>query len=142
MTLDAVKQRFEQEVKARGYRDQYIDENEEREIIQIAIQQGCTTDSAVATLAMVCERLSYVLESKVLDQVKDLLDTFASNDGKVDEKEFNDAVSVCKKATKGKKNDVQCKKMVVKIIEDQNYKVKTGLFSNWYKNVKRDIGMA
>src|SRR5207253_7564859 len=110
--------------------------------LQIALQQGVTVDSARAALAQVCESNNYVLESKALAQIKDLVDTFASNDGKVDEKEFNDAVTTCKKATQGKKTDVQCKRMVIEIIEDNSYKVKTGMFSNWYARVKKEVGMA
>jgi hypothetical protein len=32
--------------------------------------------------------------------------------------------------------------MVLKIIEEQNYKVKTGWLSNWYTNARRECGMA
>jgi len=142
MTLDEIKRQFVEQVKLRAYDDKYIDKDEEREILQIALTQGVTVDSARAALAQVCESQSYVLESKVLAQVKDLIDTFANNDGKVDEKEFTDAVSVCKKATQGKKNDIQCKRMVLAIIDDNSYKVKTGFFSNWYTRVKREVGMA
>ena len=142
MSLDEVKKRFVEEVKLRAYDDKYIDKNEEREILQIALQQGVTVDSARAALAQVCEGNGYVLESRVLSEIKDLIDTFASNDGKIDEKEFNDAVTTCKKACQGKKNDVQCKRMVIEIIEDNSFKVKTGLFSNWYNRVKKEVGMA
>ena len=142
MTLDEVKRQFVEQVKLRAYDDKYIDKNEEREILQIALQSGVTVDSARAALAQVCESNGYVLESKVLSEIKDLIDTFASNDGKIDEKEFNDAVTTMKKATQGKKNDVQCKRMVIEIIDDNSYKVKTGLFSNWFKRVKGEVGMA
>ena len=142
MTLDDVKKQFREQVKLRAYDDKYIDKNEEREILQIALQQGVTVDSARAALAQVCETNGYVLESRVLSQVKDLVDTFAGNDGKVDEKEFNDAVTTCKKKMQGKKNDVQVKRMVIEIIEDNSYKVKTGMFSNWYSRVKKEVGMA
>lgn len=142
MTLDDVKKRFVEEIKLRAYDDQYVDKAEEREILQIAIQQGISVDSGRAALAQVCESNGYVLESTVLKQLKDLMDTFASNDGKVDEKEFNDAVTTCKKATKGKRTDVQCKKMVLEIMEDNTYKPKTGMFSNWHAKVKKDVGMA
>ena len=142
MTLDEVKKRFVEEVKLRAYDDKYIDKNEEREILQIALQSGVTVDSARAALAQVCESNGYVLESKVLAQIKDLIDTFASNDGKIDEKEFNDAVAMCKKRTLGKKNDVQVKRMVIQVIDDNSYKVKTGLFSNWFARVKKEVGMA
>jgi hypothetical protein len=142
MSLDDVKRQFVEQVKLRAYDDKYIDKNEEREILQIALQQGVTVDSARSALAQVCELNGYVLESKALAQVKDLVETFASNDGKIDEKEFNDAVTTLKKATQGKKNDIQCKRMVIEIIEDNAYKVKTSMFSNWYTRVKKEVGVA
>ena len=142
MTLDEVKKRFVEEVKLRAYDDKYIDKGEEREILQSALQKGVTVDSARAALAQVCESNGYVLESRVLSDIKDLIDTFASNDGKIDEKEFNDAVTTCKKKMQGKKNDNQVKKMVLEIIEENSYKVKTGMFSNWYARVKKEVGMA
>ena len=141
MSLEEVKKRFVEEVKLRAYDDKYIDKNEEREILQIAIQQGIGVDPARAALGQVCEAQSYVLESKVLSQVKDLLDTFASNDGHIDEKEFHDAVTTCKKQTQGKKNDVQCKRMVIEIIEDNSYKTSKGWFSDWYGTIKKEVGM-
>lgn len=141
MTLDEVKKRFVEEVKLRAYDDKYIDKKEEREILQIAIQGGISVDSARAALGQVCEANEYVVESKVIAQLKDLLDTLAGNDGKIDEKEFNDAVTTCKKATKGKRSDIQCKKMVVEIIEENTYKTSKGWFSSWYSNVKKDLGM-
>ncbi len=142
MTLDEVKRQFVEQVKLRAYDDKYIDKNEEREILQIALQAGVTVDSARSALAQVCESNGYVLESKVLSQIKDLIETFASNDGKIDEKEFNDCVAMAKKATQGKKNEVQLKRMVIEVIDDNSYKVKTGLFSNWYSRVKKDVGVA
>ena len=142
MNLDEVKRQFVEQVKLRAYDDKYIDKNEEREILQIALQQGVTVDSARAALAQVCENNGYVLESRVLSQLKDLIDTFAGNDGKIDEKEFNDTVTTCKKATQGKKTDIQCKRMVLEIIEENSYKVKTGMFSNWYARAKKEVGMA
>src|SRR5436309_2506776 len=105
---EEIKRRFVEEVKLRAYDDKYIDKNEEREILQIALQQGVSVESARAALGLVCDANDYVLESKVMSELKDLLDTLAGNDGKVDEKEFNDAVSMCKKRTKGKRTDIQC----------------------------------
>jgi hypothetical protein len=141
MDLDSVKKRFVEEVKLRAYDDKYIDKNEEREILQIALQQGVGVDGARAALAQVCDANGYVLESKVLSEIKDLMDTFASNDGKVDEKEFNDCVTQLKKRCQGKKNDLQCKRMVIEIIEDNAYKTSKGWFSSWYANVKKEVGM-
>jgi hypothetical protein len=141
VTLDEVKKRFVEEVKLRAYDDKYIDRGEEREILQIALQQGISVDSARAALAQVCEAQDYVLESKVIAQLKDILETSATNDGSIDEKEFNDAILNCKKWTKNKKNDVQCKKMVIELIDDASFKTSKGWFSNWYANVKKEVGM-
>ena len=139
MSIEDVKRRFVEEVKLRAYDDKYIDKNEEREILQIAIQQGIGVDSARAALAQVCEANGYVVESRVLNEIKDLIDTFASNDGKIDQKEFNDTVTTLKKRCQNKKNDIQCKRMVIDVIEENSYKVKTGMFSNWYANVKKEV---
>src|SRR5436190_23117573 len=142
MTLDEVKKRFVEEVKLRAYDDKYIDKNEEREILQIALQAGITVDSARAALSQVCESNGYVVESRVLADIKDTIEIAAGNDGKIDEKEFNDAVALLRKKVQGKKNDVQCKRMIIEIIDDNSYKVKTGLFSNWYNRTKKEVGMA
>jgi hypothetical protein len=142
MTLDEVKRQFVEQVKLRAYDDKYIDKNEEREILQLALQHGVTVDSARAALAQVCEANGYVLESSALKAVREMIDIQAKNDGKIDEKEFGDAVALLKVRTEGKKNDIQCKRMVVEIIEDNSYKIKTGMFSNWYSRVKREVGLA
>jgi hypothetical protein len=146
MSLDDVKREFLEQVKLRAYDDKYIDKQEEREILQLALQRGITVDSARAALKQVCEGNNFVLESAALDKVKDVLSTFAGNDGKIDEKEFNDAVTILKKAcTVGgecKRTDVQAKRMVLQVMEDNSYAVKTGWFSNWHARVKKEVGMA
>jgi hypothetical protein len=138
---DDVKKKFVEEVKLRGYDDKYIDRKEEKEILQFAIKDGISVDSARAALSQVCEASDYVLESRALQQVEEALQTFAENDGKVDEKEYADAVTICKKATKGKKTDTECKRFVLGIMEDRSYTAKTGWFSNWFKNEKASVGM-
>ena len=142
MNLDEVKRQFVEQVKLRAYDDKYIDKNEEREILQMALQHGVTVDSARAALAQVCDTQGYVLESSALAAVKEMIQIQANNDGKIDEKEFNDAVSQCKKRTQGKKNDVQCKRMVLEVIEENSFKVKTGMFSNWHARVRKEVGLA
>src|SRR5687768_12749692 len=142
MTLDEVKRQFVEQVKLRAYDDKYIDKAEEREILQIALQHGVTVDSARSALAQVCEGNGYVLESSALKAVREMLEIQAGNDGKIDEKEFNDALALLKVRTQSKKNDVACKKMLIEMIEENSYKVKTGLFSNWFTRVKREVGMA
>ncbi len=142
MSVEEVKKRFVNEIKLRAYEDKYVDRNEEREILQIAIQLGVNIDSARNALAQVCDDHGYVLESSVIKQIRDQVDSAAGNDGKIDEKEFHWIFDNAKKSMQGKKNDRQIKMMIVNVMEDTgNTKVKTGWFSDWYAALKKDLGM-
>src|SRR5262245_6629024 len=143
MSIDEIKKRFVDEIKLRAYDDKYIDKNEEREILQIAIQLGVSIDSARGALVQVCDEHNYVMESQLLKQIKDQVEAAAGNDGRVDQKEFDMIFHTVKKSDQGKKNDRELKKMIVQFMEDSgNNKVKTGWFSDWYTALKRDLGMA
>jgi hypothetical protein len=143
MSIDDIKKRFVNEIKLRAYDDKYIDKGEEREILQIAIQLGVSIDSARGALVTVCEESSYILESVIVKEMKDQIETAAGNDGKVDQKEFDLIFQNCKRKMQGKKNDREIKKMIITVMEETgNNKVKTGWFSDWYTALKRDLGMS
>lgn len=142
MSIEEVKKRFLEEIKLRAFDDQYIDRTEEKEVLRKAVEMGVTVDSARAALGQVCESEGFVLESMVYDRIRDMIDTFAGNDGKVDEKEFTDTVTTTVKACKGKKSELECKRMVLEVMDKGSQKVKTGMFSNWYARVKKEVGMA
>src|SRR5260370_1815501 len=99
VALDEVKRRFVEEVKLRAYDDRYIDKNEEREILQIAIQQGVGVDAGRGALVQVCDSQGYILESAVVSSLKKVLETFAENDVVISHKEFTTPVPICKKET-------------------------------------------
>jgi hypothetical protein len=144
MQMEDLAKRFVNEIKLRGRDDKYIDRKEEREILQIAIEAGVSIENAAACLLQQCEASNFVLESEVVKKLAELLETFYEGDGKISEKEFNDAVTVAKKSTKGVKTERDCKRMVIEIMEEKNYnKIKhSAWFSDWYKNAKKDVGMA
>ncbi len=142
MSIDEVKKRFVNEIKLRAYDDKYIDKGEEREILQIAIQLGVSIDSARSALVQVCDEHNYVMETSVLKQIKDQVETAAGNDGMVDQKEFELIFANIRKAMQSKKNDREIKKMIVSVMEETgNNKIKKGWFSNWYAALKTDLGM-
>src|SRR4051812_13173188 len=142
MSVDEIKKRFVNEIKLRAYDDKYIDKNEEREILQIAIQLGVGIDSARSALVQVCDEHSYVMESQVHKMIKDQVESAFGNDGKIDQKEFDLIFSNIRKAVQGKKNDREIKKMMIVVMEDTGMnKVKTGWFSDWYAALKRDLGV-
>jgi hypothetical protein len=142
MELDDIKKRIVNEIKARAYDDKYIDRGEEREIIQIAIQLGVTVESALSVLSQVCDEYSYVLESRILKQIKDQVETAAGNDGAVDQREFEMIFANTRRAMQNKKTDREVKRMIVTVMEETgNNKVKKGWFSNWYATLKQELGM-
>jgi hypothetical protein len=143
MSIDDIKKRFVNEIKLRAYDDKYIDKGEEREILQIAIQLGVSIESARAALVQVCDEHSYIMETSILKQIKDQVETAAGNDGMVDQKEFDLIFGNIKRAIQGKKNDREVKKMIVTVMEETgNNKIKKGWFSNWYATLKADLGMS
>jgi hypothetical protein len=142
MELSDIKKRLIEEIKLRAYEDKYIDRGEEREILQIAIQLGVGVDSARAALVQVCDECNYVMETALLKQIKDQIETAAGNDGMVDQREFDMIFANVKRAVQNKKNDREVKRMIVTVMEETgNNKVKKGWFSNWYATLKQDLGM-
>lgn len=142
MSPDDIKKRIVNEIKARAYDDKYIDRNEEREIVRIAIELGVTVESALAALNQVCDEFSYILESRVLKQIGDQIATAAANDGRIDRQEFDLIFGNVKRAVSGKKTDRELKKMMVQVMEATgNNKVRTGWFSDWYAAMKKDLGV-
>ncbi len=142
-SIDEIKKRFVNEIKLRAYDDKYIDKNEEREILQIAIQLNVNIDSARAALVQVCDDNEYVMESQLIKQIKDQVEAASSDDGRIDQKEFDMILASTKSAAKNRKSDRELKKMIVQVMEDTGYnKVKTGWFSDWYSALKKELGMA
>jgi hypothetical protein len=142
VSVDDIKARFEHEIELRAYDDKYIDRNEEREILEIAIQLGMGTDRARAALAEVCAVKGYVMESVVLKSIREQLEVAIANDGKVDSQEFDTVFRHAKEAMAGKKTDREIKKMIVLLMEDTGHnRVKTGWFKDWYAALKKELGM-
>lgn len=132
-----INKRFLEEVKLRAYDDRYIDVDEEKEIIQIAIENGVSVDAARNGLRQVCESNNYIIESALNEAAKDILQQFAENDGHVDQREFNDAVGICKNKAQGKLNEAQCRKKVKQIILDNDWKVREGFMKGgkWFSEI-------
>ncbi|MBA2225658.1 hypothetical protein [Thermogemmata fonticola] len=142
-SMEEVKRRFVNEIKLRAYDDKYIDRNEEKEILQTAIQMGVNIDSARAALAQVCDENDYILESRLIQQIKDQLQAAMGDDGRIDRKEFDMIVNTAKNAVKGRKNERELQRMVITVMEDTGQtQVKRGWFSDWYSSLKRELGMA
>src|SRR5262245_27901191 len=89
MSSETIQARFVDEIKLRAYDDRYIDKNEEREILQIAIQQGIGIDTARADLARVCQDNGYVLESTLMTQIRAQAEAAVAAAGHLDREAFD-----------------------------------------------------
>jgi hypothetical protein len=142
MSPDAIQARFVDEIKLRAYDDRYIDKNEEREILQIAIQHGINIETARADLATVCEQNGYVLESALMARVRSQTEAAVAAAGHLDREAFDHLFADLRKQAQGRKNDRDLKKLAVWVIEDAGLnQVKTGWFTDWYGSLKRELGM-
>ena len=142
MSLDDIKTRFVDEIKLRGYDDRFIDKNEEREILQIAIQQGIGIDTARDALAQVCEQQGYVLESALRRFIQEQAEAAAGPARRIDQPAFERIVRSAGQAAQGRRAERDLKKMVVTVMEDTGLgRARSGWFTDWYAAVKRDLGM-
>lgn len=142
MTTDDVKTRLLREIHLRGYDDHYIDRNEEREILQIAFQLGVSAEAARADMTAVCTERGYVLESGVVRMLGDRLTEEVNRTGQLDRTGFERLVGEGVTLVHGKKSDREIRTLLVTLMEDtgQN-RVKRAWFSNWYKAMKKDLGV-
>jgi hypothetical protein len=142
MTPDDVQKRFIEEINLRAYDDKYIDKNEEREILQIAIHHGMIVEDARRALQEVCARQGYIVESAILEKIKSRLVALHQNGGQIDQPTFTALVREVQTQVGEKRTERDVKKLVVIVMEDNALnKVKLRWPRNWYAAIKKEIGM-
>ncbi|MCK5720358.1 MAG: hypothetical protein KAH84_10485 [Thiomargarita sp.] len=137
MVTEDIKKSFVDFVMLQVFDDQYIDRAEEKKILAEGIKKGMSVDEGLATMRQVAQDKGFVLERDAEDRAKDTLEAFANNDGKVDKKEFTDAIAILKKHSKGKIPEHEMKKRLKNMMEENGWKAKEGgLFgSKWYSAI-------
>jgi hypothetical protein len=140
MSPDTIQLRFIDEINQRGSDDKYIDKNEEREILQIAIHQGIGVEPGRTALAEVCANHGYLLESELTTTIKNQCDAAIANGGKIDLATFESILNGLRTTVGGRRDDRDLMKLIVTVIDDNDLKVKSGRFFNWYKGVRRQAG--
>ncbi len=133
---EEIKQQFIEFIKGQAFDDQYIDRQEEKRIVEVGIKNEISVEESLSLIQQVVTEKGWVLEREAEDHVKDTLETFAS-DGKVDKKEFEDALTIFKKLTKGKMPEPELKRRLKHIMETNGWQAKEGgLFgSKWYSAI-------
>ncbi|EDN66493.1 hypothetical protein BGP_2766 [Beggiatoa sp. PS] len=135
---EEVKKQFVDFITLQIYDDQYIDREEEKQIIEEGIKKGISVEEALAIMRQLSQERGWVHERDAEERAKEMLEVFSADDGKVDKKEFEKALEVFKKHSKGKIPEPQMKKRLKKIMEENGLKAKEGgLFgSKWYSAIE------
>ena len=137
-----IPDRFADAIRRRGVDDKYIDRNEEREIVQIALQLGMTKDAAHADLARACADSGYVLETDIARLVRKRFADATGRDGRIHRKGFDLLVAAAREAADGRQSDRELRRVVVTAIDDEpTARVRSRWPWDWYKAVRRELGL-
>jgi hypothetical protein len=133
---DEAKRQLGEFVKLQVYDDKYIDRKEEKKILEEAMKRNIGIDDALAVMRSIASAHDYVVERDVETRCKEMLEQFAG-DGKVDKKEFEDAVAMYKKGSRGRVPEAEIRRRLKNIMIDQGWKAKEGgLFgSKWFSEI-------
>lgn len=137
MTSEMTKKQFIDYIMLQTFDDQYIDRKEEKTILEEGIRKGISVEEGLAIIRQVALQKGLALERDAEEKTKEMLERFASNDGKVDKKEFEDALAIFKSASKSKIPEAEMKRRLKKMMEDNGWKAKEGgLFgSKWFSQI-------
>ncbi len=132
-----IKNQFIEFITLQAFDDQYIDRQEEKKILEVGVKNGISVDESLSLIQQVASQKGWVLERDAENRAKDFLQNAAANDGKVDKKEFDNAVALFDKALKGRILEPEIKQRLKKMMEENNWKAKEGgLFgSKWYSAI-------
>ena len=134
---EETKKHFVDFIMLQVFDDQYIDRQEEKKILEEGIRKGIGVEEGLAIIRQVAQDKNLALERDAEERAKEMLEAFATNDGKVDKKEFESALGMLKKHSKGKIPEAEMKKRLKQMMEDNGWKAKEGgLFgSKWYSAI-------
>jgi hypothetical protein len=124
-------------VKLRAYDDKFVYFKEEKQLLEYGINNGLSLEQSQALLIQAAEQLDYAVESVAEKKAEEMLEQFAGNDGAIDKKEFFDAVSIMKRALRGKLSDQVCSIKTKQIVLSRGWKVKEGFLrgGSWFSSI-------
>lgn len=128
---------FVEFVKLQVFDDGFLDRQEEKAILEKGIQLGISIESGLAIITQLASTRGFVVERLANERAKQILTQFANNDGKIDKKEFEDAVAFYQSDTKGKIREDEVRRRIKQLILDNQWKVKEGgLFGRkWFSAI-------
>lgn len=143
MTIEKVRQDFQDRLDARPAGDRYLDRQWERNTLKEALAQGVTVDIARQALIELCQDQGFLLESTVLRDARHRLSLRAAANREIDEREFNDVTTFIREKLGDRLQEGEIHRMLCEIIEDNQYPINRGVFGrdNWFARVKEVAGV-
>lgn len=137
--IDTTSDRLIKEIGLRTFADRYLDQNEEREVIQIASQLGTQAEPALGIIDKACRDSGIVREVTVREAIRNRLSALP---GKIDRDGFEKTVASTFPTVNQALTEREVRRLVVAIMEEtKRSNVKHGWFSNWYVDQKRELGV-
>jgi len=142
-SCDLIKNDLIDAIRLRGKSDSYIDRGEEREILQFALQKGLMLDQGHQILLEVCQHSNYLMESYLLEDILDQINSFAKGGNGLTEKFFLELTKILLFNAKGYLEIQNAKELIVSLIEDNGIEIETGFFgNNWFLKTKKNLRLA
>jgi hypothetical protein len=131
---------IESTLQMAAQKDGYLGRPAEREFLTKALEKGITVDIARAALLDAARNGAIVLESAVLRDARHNLAQMAANGSRVTEAEFLSIVQEATVRAKGHLSETSVKTILLDIIDDNEYPVKTFfLKSSWLEKIRKEI---
>lgn len=143
MTIEKVRQDFQDRLNSRPAGDRYLDRQWERSILRDALSQGVTVDIARQALMELCQDQGFLLESTVLRDARHRLSVRAAGNRPIDEREFNDVTKFIREKLGERIQQGEIHRMLCEIIEDNQFPINRGVFGrdDWFERVKEVAGV-
>ncbi len=137
MSSEDLIRKFTNEIKLRAFKDKFVDHDEEMAILKIAIDEGVEIEDARRVLLAVCADNQYAVESHVEDEAKAMLKQFATNDGHVDQKEFNDVIDMMLRTSHDVLKKTKCIQTAKALMIENEWVAREGMFKGgkWFSAI-------
>lgn len=132
---------FAELVKLRAYDDHYIDTVEEKDILRQGLGLGMDHQEARMALVKACQAGGFILESDVLGALREELDRLVTRDGRIGPGAFKEACALGRRLVGDVKGEVEVGRMACRLVDDHGLPLARGWFSDWYRALKRQLGL-
>ncbi len=131
------RQQFVEHIKIQAYDDNFIDRQEERNLLERAVGMGLGADEAMAVIREVAEDKGFVVERDLEDRATERLAQAASDKKGLEKKEFDEVLSQFIAEGKNTLRRGEAAKRLKAIVLAQGFKVKEGgvFGSKWFSDI-------